>query len=51
MSEQDGKTLSEIFHIQVSKVFLKDNPDLARKNFVEGWNHIINIGLKNYVEK
>ena len=25
-------------------------PEFARQNFVEGWNHILGISLKNFVE-
>jgi uncharacterized protein YndB with AHSA1/START domain len=31
--------------------FPKENPDLAKHNFEEGWNHIINVSLKGYIEK
>lgn len=31
--------------------FPESNPDLARHNFAEGWNHIIGISLKEYLEK
>ena len=30
--------------------FPDDNPDLAAKNFQEGWNYIIGTSLKNYLE-
>lgn len=50
LSEQDGKTLMKFSHSGVED-FPESNPDLARKNFVAGWNHIINTGLKNYLEK
>ena len=33
------------------ETFPKDNPDFARHNFEEGWNHIVNISLKGYIEK
>ncbi len=26
-------------------------PELARNNFLEGWTHIINIGLKEYLDE
>jgi uncharacterized protein YndB with AHSA1/START domain len=31
--------------------FGTDNPDLARENFVEGWNEIIGTSIKEFVEK
>jgi uncharacterized protein YndB with AHSA1/START domain len=31
--------------------FGTDNPDLAKENFVEGWNHIIGKSIKEFVEK
>jgi hypothetical protein len=33
------------------ETFPKDNPDLAKKNFIAGWDHIINISLKDYLQK
>ena len=30
--------------------FGTENPDMAKENFVEGWNHIIGISLKDFVE-
>lgn len=32
------------------ETFPKDNPDLDRKNFVEGWTAIIGTSLANYFE-
>lgn len=31
--------------------FPASNPDLARENFVAGWNDIIKVSLKNHLEK
>lgn len=31
--------------------FGNDNPDFAKENFVEGWNHIIGTSLKEFIEK
>ena len=31
--------------------FSKDNPDLKRKNFVQGWTEILGINLKKFLEK
>lgn len=33
------------------ETFPKTNPDFAPKNFEAGWNHIINIALKEYIDK
>jgi len=33
------------------ETFGTDNPDLARENFVEGWNQLINTSLVEYLEK
>jgi uncharacterized protein YndB with AHSA1/START domain len=32
------------------ETFPADNPDFAKKNFSEGWTHIIGASLKNFVE-
>jgi uncharacterized protein YndB with AHSA1/START domain len=32
------------------ETFPADNPDLARENFVGGWNHIIGVSLPEFVE-
>ncbi len=31
--------------------FDANNPDFVKENFVQGWNHIIDISLKEYLEK
>ncbi len=31
--------------------FPVSNPDFGKENFVEGWTHIINISLKDFLEK
>ena len=33
------------------ETFPADNPDLAKKNFAEGWTHIIGTSLKEFVER
>jgi uncharacterized protein YndB with AHSA1/START domain len=33
------------------ETFPKENPDLAKENFAEGWTDIIGRSLKEYVEK
>jgi uncharacterized protein YndB with AHSA1/START domain len=50
LSDQNGKTLLKFSHSGI-ETFPDDNPDLAKANFVTGWDHIINISLKNYLEK
>lgn len=47
--EQDDKTLLRLTHEGV-ETFISDNPDFARGSFEKGWDHIINISLKNYLE-
>ncbi len=49
LSEHENKTLLILTHIGID-TFQKDNPDFVVKNFIEGWTHIINISLKNYLE-
>ncbi|HRX12227.1 MAG TPA: SRPBCC domain-containing protein [Draconibacterium sp.] len=49
--EQTGK---ETTNLKLShsgfETFPKDNPDLAAKNFDEGWTYILGTSLKNYIE-
>ncbi len=33
------------------ETFPSNNSDFAKTNFIEGWNHIIGISLKTYLEK
>ncbi|MES2772821.1 MAG: SRPBCC domain-containing protein [Bacteroidota bacterium] len=47
--EQENKTLLRLTHTGID-TFPIDNPDFAIGNFAEGWNHIINISLKQYLE-
>ena len=47
--EQQDKTLLRLTHKGLES-FPVDNPDFASHNFNEGWNHIINISLKDYLE-
>ena len=44
-----NKTLLKLIHKGID-TFPKDNPDLAIENFIEGWNQIVNISLKKYLE-
>jgi uncharacterized protein YndB with AHSA1/START domain len=50
LTDENGKTRLNFSHSGI-ETFPEDNPDLAKKNFVAGWDHIINISLKNYLEK
>lgn len=45
---QGDQTLLRLTHAGL-ETFPKANPDLAVKNFVEGWNHIINLSLRQYL--
>jgi len=47
--DQGNKTLLKLTHTGL-ETFPVNNADFAKKNFVEGWNHIINTALKNYLE-
>jgi uncharacterized protein YndB with AHSA1/START domain len=48
------KTDKETTNLKLShsgfETFPKDNPDLAQKNFDEGWTYILGTSLKNYLE-
>lgn len=47
--KKGNKTLLKLTHEGI-ETFDKNNPDFAKGNFVEGWTHIVNIGLKEYLE-
>ena len=47
--EEGNKTLLKLTHSGL-ETFLKTNPDLAIHNFEEGWNSILNVGLKDFLE-
>jgi uncharacterized protein YndB with AHSA1/START domain len=47
--QDDDKTLLRLTHEGV-ETFPQETSDFAKENFVEGWNHIINISLKEYLE-
>lgn len=47
--EEQGRTRVRLTHTGV-ETFTTD-PAFARKNFVEGWNHIIGTSLKAFVEQ
>ncbi len=48
-SESKDKTTVKLTHSGIDS-FPEDNPDLAKANFVEGWNAIIGTSLKEYLE-
>ena len=47
--EQGNKTLVKLTHKGL-ETFPEENPDFARGNFEEGWNEIINVSLKTFLE-
>lgn len=47
--EEGNKTLLKLTHSGL-ETFPKTNPDLAVHNFEEGWNSILNISLKDFLE-
>jgi uncharacterized protein YndB with AHSA1/START domain len=47
--EKENKTLLKLTHKGI-ETFPKENPDLAKGNFIEGWNHIVHVSLKDYLE-
>lgn len=49
LTEVEGKARLKLIHSGL-ETFSADNPDLARENFIEGWNEIINSSLAEYVE-
>jgi len=48
--EESDKTRLSLTHDKLES-FGTENPDLAKKNFVVGWDHIIGVSLKEYMEK
>jgi len=46
---RENKTCLKLTH-NGFETFPKVNKDFARGNFVEGWNHIINTSLNEYLE-
>jgi len=47
--QESEKTRLRLIHKGL-ETFPISNPDLAKKNFAEGWNHIIGISLKEYLK-
>ena len=48
--DEDGKTRLKLTH-EGLETFTPTNPDLAKENFVQGWNMLIGTRLKEFVEK
>ena len=48
--EEGNKTRLKLTHAGV-ETFPKEEPDFAKKNFVQGWTDIIGRSLKEYVER
>jgi uncharacterized protein YndB with AHSA1/START domain len=47
---QGNKTRLKLTHAGL-ETFPADNPDMAKKNFVQGWTAIVGTNLKEYLEK
>jgi uncharacterized protein YndB with AHSA1/START domain len=47
---EGDKTRLKLTH-EGLETFPMNNPDFAKKNFMEGWNQIIGTSLKDYLEK
>jgi uncharacterized protein YndB with AHSA1/START domain len=50
LAPEGNKTKLRLTH-EGLETFPKSNPDLAKKNFVEGWTSIVGDSLKKFVEK
>ncbi len=48
LEDKDERTLLRLTHASLET--FPPNPDFAIANFEQGWNHIINISLKDYLE-
>ena len=46
----EGKNTKVTITHEGLDTFPKSNPDLAKENFREGWNQLLNISLKEYLE-
>jgi len=49
LSGQGDNTTLKLVHSGL-ETFDPSNADFAQNNFVEGWNHIINISLEQYIQ-
>jgi len=47
---EGDKTLVRITHTGLES-FVQNGPDFAAESFTKGWNHILGISLKEFVEK
>jgi uncharacterized protein YndB with AHSA1/START domain len=47
--DQGNNTLLKLTHNGIES-FPVENPDFGKNNFAEGWNHIVNTSLKEYLE-
>lgn len=47
--EQENKTLLRLTHKGI-ETFPAENPDFAKENFMDGWNHFIHTSLKAFLE-
>ena len=47
--EEGNRTKLKLTHEGIES-FGTENPDLAKENFVEGWNQIIGTSIKEYLE-
>lgn len=47
--KQGNKTLLKLTHKGI-ETFPIENPDLAKENFMQGWNEIVHKSLKEYLE-
>jgi uncharacterized protein YndB with AHSA1/START domain len=50
LSAEGTKTRLRLTHTGL-ETFPADNPDFARANFVGGWNEIIGVSIKEFLEK
>lgn len=49
LQEEAGKTRVKLTHEGVES-FSENGPDFIRENFIKGWNHLLSIKLKKYLE-
>lgn len=49
LEELGDRTLLKFMHEDID-TFPKENPDLAKANFIKGWDQIINTSLREYLE-
>ena len=49
--DDNGRTRIVLTHEKLETLRGDINPDLAKKNFVQGWTHFIGTALKDFVEQ